>query len=286
MKNYFEPAQLTPLKAFEKLHTLKMNPSETVQEYYETILSHTKFINVSDDQILALFLSGLPKYIKTFVVHEKPETIAQALHLAKQQELSGPDQDDTETALLLKTILEKMDSSKLTKASPKINALEERPASQPVAAGATCFNCGGSGHIMRNCSSPQQSVRPKPKNVTFAPQERPMLECTYCFLKGHVMQDCRRFQRDCQRNYNLTPKRAPTDFHPKESAQTSGYSAPPSRQSPPVCQLCDKKGHIVSECFTYLNLKSRADSSSRPQTYRTDPRNRGFFSQNHLTFCG
>ena len=133
MKNYFAPPPLPPLQAYERLHSLKMNPKDTVQDFYEKLHSYTKDIEIPEHQKMALFISGLPKHIKNFVVWEKPDSMAGALRNAKQRELVGvdPDDDSAETKKLLQTILVKLGTQKIENPiSPKVSAINHDMAQE------------------------------------------------------------------------------------------------------------------------------------------------------------
>ena len=106
MKQYFATTVLPPLHAFETLYTQKMANTETVQQFFEKILKKSKNLNIAPEQKTALFISGLPKKIKTYVINEKPDTLAEALQKAKEGELLKL--DDTEEATLIKTLLTKI----------------------------------------------------------------------------------------------------------------------------------------------------------------------------------
>ena len=96
LKIYFSPAQLPIIAAFKKLHSIERNSSESVQEFYERLLDHTDHISdhISEAQLMALFISNLPKRIEDYLILKEPENLSIALKWAKQQELLFSEQMD------------------------------------------------------------------------------------------------------------------------------------------------------------------------------------------------
>ena len=107
MKQYFASTELPPLHAYETLYTQKMTKADTVQKFFEKILDKSKKLNITPEQKTALFISGLTKNIKKYVITEKPETLAAALTKAKEAELLNLEND--EESKLLQTILAKLE---------------------------------------------------------------------------------------------------------------------------------------------------------------------------------
>ena len=290
MLNYFAPATLPPLQAFAKLQTLKKESTETVQEFYEKIDEHTKSVEISEQHRLALFLAGLPKFIKDFVVREKPENIALALQLAKQQELIGPDVDEEarETKQLLKTLLTKFETQKPDNTpKPKVFAINDEAPT------FLCYFCGGHSHYMMNCPeylnkhTQQNNMPPTPAYPQLQNSNMQAAKCSYCNFSGHIMSECRKFKRDCQ--YNVQPQNTQNPCSPPELPPMNPKIITPAQpqshsDNPIVCQFCNKPGHVMKSCFSYL--RQHPGSNSNPSNhnhkpdYITDPRNKSYFTQN------
>ena len=154
MKQYFATTVLPPLHAFETLYSQKMANTETVQQFFENILKKSKNLNITLEQKTALFISGLPKKIKTYVINEKPDTLAEALQKAKEGELLKL--DDTEEATLIKTLLTKLN----TTSTPKVSVVDPNKAKAEK-----CSWCNQIGHTMSQCFSYKRHMeeqRPHP----------------------------------------------------------------------------------------------------------------------------
>ena len=78
LKICFSPAQLPMIAAFKKLHSINRNPSESVQNFYERLLDHIDDISeeISENQLMALFISNLPKQIEDYLILKEPENLS------------------------------------------------------------------------------------------------------------------------------------------------------------------------------------------------------------------
>ena len=88
MSKYFIAPTLPKLQAFKKIYGLEMG-KKTVQEFFESIMRHTRELHIAEDQLLALFVGGLTPIVQEHVLNKEPTTLDDALHLAKQKELMG-----------------------------------------------------------------------------------------------------------------------------------------------------------------------------------------------------
>ena len=64
-----------------------MIDGESVQEFYEKVLSHSEGLKVSDEIIMGCLLNGLPDYIQSYVNLRQPTDLFGALLIAKQGEI-------------------------------------------------------------------------------------------------------------------------------------------------------------------------------------------------------
>ena len=127
-----------------------MGPLDKVQEHYEKLIKAAKHLDVSEEQKIAVFVKGLPRFIKSFVIRKEPQTLREALTLAKQQELIGPDSDqDDETNRLLKAILSKVGESTVKPAN--VAVIGDEIPSLPPRTNFSCHYCGGPNHYMTDC---------------------------------------------------------------------------------------------------------------------------------------
>ena len=122
LKIYFSPAQLPIIAAFKKLHSIKRNSSERIQDFYERLLDHIEGIEISDAQLMAIFISNFPKQIEDYIILKEPENLSIALKWAKQQELLFSEQTDKKE--ILQDVLTKLDKKGSVNNGPKISTVD------------------------------------------------------------------------------------------------------------------------------------------------------------------
>ncbi len=270
MMNFFSLVQLPPIKAFKKLHNIKKTSSQTVQEYYEEIIDLTGDIDVSEAQLMAHFISGMPKFIENFLILKEPTDLSEALRLAKQQELVGPDEDDN--TILLKNILTKLEGEKPIH---KISVMDD-----PNKTSFLCYFCGEKNHYAANC--------PKKRDDSYI--------CNFCQKPGHAMASCRRKRQEenphfctfCHKPGHLKAFCRKLNFRPPSTSGTFpgpralqqfqyGLQDPPSilrngntahgfnsqntrsgtRPFPirphqdAICHFCNGTGHTMDQCMHF-----------------------------------
>ena len=141
MKQYFSPTKLPPLQAFEKLYQLKMTETEKVQDFFEKITNMSKNLGITAPQKTALFINGLPKNIKNYVVDQRPDSLPDALTKAKEGELLNL--EDDEQTQLLRILLNKME----LKTPAKVTIVDREIPNQTL----ICGFCTSKNHCIQNC---------------------------------------------------------------------------------------------------------------------------------------
>ena len=149
-KKYFRKTKLPPVRAYEKAYQIKKG-SDSVQTFYEKIQEKIDHLDMTQDQQMALFINGLPKFIKRHIL------LQQALQIAKEEELIGSD-DEEDTKSMLKQLIKKMNNQK-----PEPAKVAAMSSPDPH-----CTFCGAVNHFARFCSHKE----PESKRVHFKEDAR------------------------------------------------------------------------------------------------------------------
>ena len=229
MMNFFAPVRLPPVSAYKALQGLKMKEKEKVQEFYERILEMSDDIELSEAQIMATFVGGLPRFIEDYLLLKEPDSLAQALRLAKQKEKLGP--REQEPNKLLQKVLDKIDS-KDSKTSAPISAMENT---------VVCFYCGDDTHVVMACPKWKQHEANAVQNVR---TDNSSFWCQFCGSRTH-------FQIDCQKWINQCMGHTKSSMRDDEVAQTI-----------PNCTFCGAYSHCQINCAGWNELSSERQRSS------------------------
>lgn len=185
LKQYFAPVQLPPVQAYEHLHALKMKSSETVQSFFERIIEATKNLDVPESQNMAVFIANMPKHIKEWLIIQDPQTLGDALTMAKQRELIGAPEEDKDMKKLLTEILGKL---KVKEDGKKADlAAMEKTQGKQRQIDELCGYCGKPGHTMSNC---YQFLNSQSHLSSELAQQEAGIQCQMCGIQGHAMIDC------------------------------------------------------------------------------------------------
>ena len=278
MKQYFAETPLPPLHAYETLYTQKMADSETVQKFFENLIHKSKHLNITPEQKTALFISGLTKKIKAYVINEKPATLAEALIKAKEAEILRVENDDD--TKLLKRILAKIEQP----SPPNVSVVDNvNPKSQ-----ISCQWCSQTGHAMNQCFSYKRHLEEQKTNHS---QKSDPTSCHWCQGTDHAMNKCEEYKVHCQQTTQQTPFKTPQSNqtpssnttstshcpwcqklgHPMKECRTfrreqgvknisssDAFPTQANNQLPPTCNFCLKPGHRIQECYSY-------DPNNRPR---------------------
>ena len=80
---------------YPQLVAIKITLEGTVQTFYEKLNEHGKRLNISDEMLKTLFIGGLVKHVKTYVMLWRPKNLTESVELAKQAELLIPIDEGT-----------------------------------------------------------------------------------------------------------------------------------------------------------------------------------------------
>lgn len=140
----FDRVKLPPVQAFKRLTNFKKEDSDSVQEFFEKLLQEVKHLDISDSHKLAIFVNGLPSFIKDILILKDYNTLDEAFLKARELEVLGPIRDEDRTNELLKALLK---SQKVTYSLPQ--SISACDASTPLFP-RTCLFCDRE-HLMDYC---------------------------------------------------------------------------------------------------------------------------------------
>ena len=78
----FEPDSLKQSKKVQ-LYALKMKKEESLEDFIEKLLSKAREIQLSDEDVLSIFLTNVATPIRKSIIMKQPKTLSQALNMAR-----------------------------------------------------------------------------------------------------------------------------------------------------------------------------------------------------------
>ena len=160
----------------EQLNSLRLIPTQQIEDYFSKILEKGKKINKSDQEILLKFIQGLPAQLAFFVRAGNPTDVHTALTSAKMFEAFGyrttthgvtgdfgsasstvaaAVRGDTSVDRITKleqTVMKLGDKIERLVVSPSNNSTNTGRNSTSVNNQRVCYNCSATGHIKRRCN--------------------------------------------------------------------------------------------------------------------------------------
>ena len=162
LRNSYSDLQLPSEIIIPKLTNLKMGPTDTVQSFYEKIVTTGARADVPQDVLRALFVNGLEKEIRQFVFLRAPQDMQEAHLLAKQAEhlrtdkstdlLNAATPQSAAVSLGSSSLFDKLES-KLESLEHKLNSLTDHNinASRTMSNHDICDICRSPAHATEDC---------------------------------------------------------------------------------------------------------------------------------------
>ena len=188
---------------------LNQKPTETVQQYYSTLLTRSAKLNKSQNEIKTMFIRGLLNPLKMFVITREPDTLEKAFKLAK----------DVESLQVISDI-----TSDARQSIHALNMPGEIVGRKIDYGQAEVKNELELGELREELKKLQKQV--EKQKVTPQPSQIPRaMRCHYCNLPGHRIAECRKRLRE------VVQRRQP--FRQPNPANTRGYRFSTTRPLPP-----------------------------------------------------
>lgn len=185
LKNHFSPPECQ-LTDSAKCFSLKMKPDESVNIFYEKLIKSANKLTLSDNNKMLIFVNGLKDNLREFVVLQSPNTLDEALKLAKTKESVSLNYG-TENAL--QQILHKIENvSQLDTRSNKDREISN--LKRELQQLRSRMNMQHSSPRTTNSDRHNSS----PSNSNSAPI------CFYCKKIGHLASECRARTRNSFQN--------------------------------------------------------------------------------------
>lgn len=199
LRNHFSPPNCELLDSAQ-CFSLKMRENENVSIFYERLIKSSNRLTLTDRNKMLIFINGLVDEIREFIVLQQPESMEEALKLAKTKESVSLRSTTGDT---LKKILHKIENvSNLEQNQPndevaflrkKIKKLEHALKDAHIS-----IDKNKNSHPdFRNNRMPNTSTQDRFRNET--------IRCFACNKTGHFMRDCRSQHNSQQTNSRNQP---------------------------------------------------------------------------------
>jgi hypothetical protein len=138
------------------------------------------------NQVLTVFIDGLPESYRTILKSQKPKSLEEALAIAMEEEVALQSSRETR-----RMVFNNSESSQKKSIRTNDNKTSMKNG---------CYKCGRTNHIARDCRAPvweakQQQPRQYTDNQRTAGTSRSLVICGYCKKEGHRLEECRKRQR-------------------------------------------------------------------------------------------
>lgn len=187
-----------------KLVACRKTRDEDIQTYFDRIdrlhhdivdanLETGEYSNGDDirkllqNQVLTVFIDGLPESYRTILKSQKPKSLEEALAIAMEEEVSLQSSRETR---------------KMVFNNPETGQQKSvRPNNSRAVTKNGCYKCGRTNHIARDCRAPvwemrQQQPKQYMDNQRTTSTSRSLITCAYCKKDGHRLEECRKRQRN------------------------------------------------------------------------------------------
>lgn len=146
-----------------EFHASKLMPGESIESYGDTLRKKAAELELPQDVIMSAYIGGLPSEIQRIVWQAMPTTLADAEKTARNACKMLKIETPTVAAVSSQRSLDDIQSC-LKDIVRRLEKLETQPEVQSTRR-IQCYECGGYGHIARECRgqyrSGQRQQRPK-----------------------------------------------------------------------------------------------------------------------------
>ena len=223
--DHFSPNK-SKLVRYSELSQKVMVRDQTVADFHDSLVKDaTKINNVSNEQLMIIFINGLPKSMREHVALLSPTSLAGALEMARNYEsVKTPQVEETYPKGLavcldqLKLTSLETENKKLKEELQKVARLEEQ-MKEIMKDRTTQGNTNGrvEAGIYRSFNRQKNVPRNRKnywnKNLNTGREKR---KCFYCRRKGHLKLDCFKFKRETQIKNRNPPNNSLTTGNGRE----------------------------------------------------------------------
>ncbi|KRY20279.1 U6 snRNA-associated Sm-like protein LSm6, partial [Trichinella patagoniensis] len=143
----------------QRFHTLHQREGQTIEQYAQEVAEVGRRAGVSERDLVARFAGGITsKQAYMAMLLQEPPTLAEArklvskvmraeedFHQSRQSHTSNPKPEKTEVAQSIEALIREVGKLSLKLERQALTAV------RPVGRRDGCFNCGGLGHLRRDC---------------------------------------------------------------------------------------------------------------------------------------
>ena len=201
---HFQPNK-SKLVRWNELCQKSLTIGQSIAEYHDELKKEAaKIGGVTDEQLMIVFLNGLPTDIKEHVALQEPVSLAEALDKARLYEsIKSERKGKKEIIRSLAIGKNAVDSNKnnldeLTLAKNEIAQIKDELMALRLQNDELRKSGQAMGYqnVQKDIYLPPQKRKPNPNPPTQWNPNKETRTCFYCNIKGHLKQDCYKFRRE------------------------------------------------------------------------------------------